>query len=192
MSDRPVDSLAARGARSPGLWAARVAFHSGYGLRRRIWMAGALSGCLATTMAPAPEARTSAACPAQSFSAFVDAFAESAALQRRFTRVPFEYGHLDQDLAVTGPQDQAFSTRTVNSFDAIPLFDWKDDGRIFPSKKKRLKWHLEIGIGTDDEERHANHIIATVGIPDTGFRLQYRFVKTDNCWMLVVIDDRSI
>jgi hypothetical protein len=147
----------------------------------------------ATTHPSIPEvadATTSETCPAQNFSSFVDAFAESAAIQRRYTRIPLEYGHLNTDLIGTLKEDKAFSTRTINSFEAVPSFDRKDGGRIFRSKKKRLERGLEIRIGPSDE-RETNSTIATIFLPDSGFHVEYRFVKTTNCWILVGIDDRS-
>jgi hypothetical protein len=161
-----------------------------------ITMALALAGCWeTTTTVPAPElaaVNPRDACPAQSFSAFIDAFAESAELQRRYTRIPLEHGRLDLDMAIRqgASEDQAFTTRTIHSFDEIPFLDRKDGGRIFPSRKKRLKKHFEIRMEPDDE-RHSNHVIAAIYIPDTGVWVQFRFMKTENCWNLAVVDDRS-
>ncbi|HWN50344.1 MAG TPA: hypothetical protein VNO18_11055 [Xanthobacteraceae bacterium] len=176
---------------------------AGLKLMRRALVAvilpGTLFGCLeipySSPITPAPIAEvanttTSATCPGQNFSAFIDAFAESAALQRRYTRMPLKYGHLDAQLIGTPKEDKAFSTRTINSFETIPLFDPKDGGRIFSSKTKRLKQGFEIKIDSNDEST-TNRTVVTIFLPDTGFHLQYQFVKTNNCWTLIRIDDRS-
>jgi hypothetical protein len=142
---------------------------------------------LISEVAAAPMGGT---CPARSFSAFIDAFAESAAIQGRYTRIPLAYGHLDATLLGTPKEDNAFSTRTINSFEAIPSFDRTDKGRIFPSKKKRVEEGVEITIGAE-KEHSGTGMIAAIVLPDAGLRVEYRFVKTNNCWYLVEIDDWS-
>jgi hypothetical protein len=141
-------------------------------------------GLLADAVAASP----SPACP--DFSAFIEAFAESAAIQRRYTRIPLVYGHLDAELLGTAREDTAFSTRSIASFRAIPIFDITDGGRIFASKKKRIRKGFAIKVSVDGEYSE-EAITAAVVLPDTGFRLQYRFVKSNTCWILVEIDDRS-
>jgi hypothetical protein len=135
-------------------------------------------------------ATTSSACPARGFSEFVQAFAERVEIQRRYTRLPLLYGHLDVYSIGTTRENEAFSRRIIASFEAIPLVDPKDGGRLFPSKAKRTKNGFEVKIGPDDENPNV-HTIATVFLPDTGFALVYRFIKSGTCWVLVGIDDRS-
>jgi hypothetical protein len=93
------------------------------------------------TIGPAssiPErAAPAVACPSEDFSVFIHGFAESAAVQRAFTKFPLEYGQVDQDLVGTGKPD--FNERTIRSFQEIPLFDKADGKRIFPSAINRKK-----------------------------------------------------
>jgi hypothetical protein len=134
---------------------------------------------------PSPGAKA-AACPSQDFSAFFKAFSESAEVQRKFTRLPLEYGQVDQDLVGTGKPD--FSTRTITSFEKIPLFDKSDGGRIFPSSKKRLNNHLAIKI----ESGESANIRVMLYLPDTGFHIYFKFINTDFCWRLFEVDDESV
>jgi hypothetical protein len=130
------------------------------------------------------------ACPSQDFAEFVDAFAESADLQKQRTRIPLVYGRLNAELLGTERENEAFTRRRIKSFEKIPLLDPDDGGRIFFSKVKRTKNRLEMRIGaTSDEPERAT--TATVFLPDTGFGLIYRFIKTDDCFTLIGIDDRS-
>jgi hypothetical protein len=130
------------------------------------------------------------ACPTQNFAEFVEAFAESTDVQKQQTRVPLVYGRLNAELLGTERENEAFTRRRIKSFETIPLFDPDDGGRVFFSKVKRTKHGLEIGIGAilDEPERATT---ATVFLPDTGFRLIYRFIKTEDCFALIGIDDRS-
>ena len=139
----------------------------------------------------AQAATSKPACPAREFSSFVEAFAESATIQRQYTRLPLVYGHLDQNLVGTARENKAFSRRIINSFEAIPLFDPADGGRIFSSKMKIAKKEFEMEVKTPPEYP-GNHTIATIFTPDAGFRLHYRFIKSGGCWTLIGIDDRSI
>jgi hypothetical protein len=134
-------------------------------------------------------AEVSGACPAKSFSAFVDVFAESAAIQRRYIQIPIKYGLLDATLIGTIKEDSAFSVRTIKSFEALPFFDRQDGGRILPSKQERMKKGLEIRIV--DSGKKEDGIFASVFLPDSGSHVEYRFARTNNCWKLVEIDDDS-
>jgi hypothetical protein len=162
-----------------------------------VFLAGTLSGCWEATLSstesmPAPEAASVPArgpCPSQDFPAFLDAFGESATVQRNFTRLPLEYGQLNAGLIGTPREDAAFVTRTINAFDAIPVYDRKDGGRVLRSKAKRRERGLKINVEPYGEDKNTK--IATVFIPRTGFQLQFHFVNTETCWELVRIDDRS-
>lgn len=141
---------------------------------------------------PSSSAATTAkpACPSQDFAEFVDAFAESADVQKQRTRIPLVYGRMNAELLGTAREDEAFSRRRIKSFEKIPLLDPDDGGRIFFSKVKRTKNRLEMQIGaTSDEPERAT--TAIVFLPDTGFRLIYRFIKTEDCFTLIGIDDPS-
>jgi hypothetical protein len=146
-----------------------------------------LAGCLEATLAPqlalAPEVAPAVArgpCPSQDFPAFLDAFGESVDVQRGYTHIPLVYG--------TPKEDKAFTTRTINSFDSIPVYSSKDGGRILRSKAKRREAGLKLTVqpGGDDKTK-----VATVVLPGTKFHLEFHFENTDSCWELVRIDDRS-
>jgi len=139
--------------------------------------------------AEAHAATSKPACPARDFHSFVEAFAESAAVQRQYTRLPFVYGHLDVDLIGTD-DDKAFSRKLIRSFDAIQYRDPEDDNRIFPSNTKRKKKGFRIQIGRL-AEYPGNKTIVLLFLPDTGFGLYFRFVRAEGCWSLIGIDDRS-
>src|SRR5262245_16501977 len=71
-------------------------------------LAQTLSGCFETisTEVPAPTPRAASGmtrepCPSQDFSAFLDAFGESVAVQRSYTHIPLVYGQLNAGLIGT-------------------------------------------------------------------------------------------
>lgn len=160
-------------------------------------LAAPLSGCfeLATwsTAVPAPAAApavTGPPCPSQEFPAFLDAFGESVEVQRGYTHIPLEYGQFNAGLVGTPREGEAMATRTINSFDAIPISDSKDGGRILRSKAKRQQRGLKIKVEPDREDDN-NTKTVTVLLPHTGFHLEYQFASTGSCWELVRIVDRS-
>lgn len=163
-------------------------------------LAGALAGCLFTngsTTVPAPDAHLASAsavdripCPSRDFPAFLDAFGESVEVQRGYTRIPLEYGEVDAGSHGKPRQEKTFTTRTINAFDAIPVSDAKDGGRILRSKVKRREKGLRIKVEPDSEASPDTKTV-TILLPGTGFHLEYHFVSTDSCWELVRIDDRS-
>ena len=147
-------------------------------------------GVTRAAISEASAAPIGSVCPGQTFSTFIDAFSESSAIQRQYTQIPLAYGQLDQTLLGTSREDEAFSTKNISSFEAIPSFNKKDNGRIFPSKSNRLKYRLELNVMSGNEHSR-NEMIAAFVIPDTGFYVEYRFVKHRSCWKLVEINDRS-
>jgi len=160
-------------------------------------LAQTLSGCFeiinSSTDAPAAQAVspvTRGPCPSQDFPVFLDAFGESVEVQRGYTHIPLSYGRLNAGLIGTPRENEAFTSRTINSFEAIPIFDSKDGGRILRSKAKRRERGLKIRVEPDREDDR-NTKTVTVLLPPTGFHLEFVFVSTDTCWELVRIDDRS-
>jgi hypothetical protein len=160
-------------------------------------LASTLSGCfesLSTDVPPpAPQAApavTRGPCPSQNFPTFLDAFGESIEIQRGYTRIPLAYSQLNAGLLGTPRASEAVTTRTINSFDAIPIYDGKDGGRILRSKAKRRERGLKVKVEPDREDSE-NTKIVTVLLPNTGFHLEYQFANTDTCWELVRIDDRT-
>ncbi len=160
-------------------------------------LAQTLSGCLEvlSTDVPAPKPQAAPAiarppCPSQDFPLFLDAFGENVEMQRGYTRIPLEYGQLNAGLIGTPREKDAVKTRTINSFDAIPISDGKDGGRILRSKAKRRERGLKVRVEPDREESQ-NTKIVTVLLANTGFHLEFQFASTDTCWELVRIDDRT-
>jgi hypothetical protein len=126
-----------------------------------------------TLISEAAAAPMGGACPAENFFAFIDAFAESATIQRRYTRAPLKYGQLDATLLGTSKEDEAFSTRTVNSFEAIPLFDRKEGGRIFPtgSQEQNKVWRSGSTL--------------TASMAETELSLPSSFRTPDSMWSII-------
>jgi hypothetical protein len=179
---------------------ARTATRLNLGLIGRVLVAvipaAPLSGCFELAMStavPAPAAVpavTGPPCPSQEFPAFLDAFGESVEVQRGYTHIPLEYGQFNAGLVGTPREGEAMATRTINSFDAIPISDGKDGGRILRSKAKRQQRGLKIKVEADrDEDQNTKTV--TVLLPHTGFHLEYQFASTGSCWELVRIVDRS-
>jgi hypothetical protein len=160
-------------------------------------LAQTLSGCFEiiniSTDPPGPQAVpavTRGACPSQDFPVFLEAFGESVEIQRGYTRIPLLFGKFNAGRIGTPGENETLGTRTINSFDAIPIFDGKDGGRILRSKAKRRERGLKIRVEPDRED-DKNTKTVTILLPHTGFHLEFQFVSTDTCWELVRIDDRS-
>jgi hypothetical protein len=206
MSDRAHGLTQATEGRMVNSTAARTAAHAGvkplpgFGPLWRalaaVIVAAPLCGCLwevADLHAPAAEAAAPpaprGACPSQNFPAFLDAFGESVEVQRGYTRIPLEYGQSSGGMNGTPREKEVLKTRTINSFDAIPISDGKDGGRILRSKAKRRERGLKLTVEPDGDD--ATRKTATIVLPGTRFRLDFHFVSTDTCWELVRIDDRT-
>ena len=141
--------------------------------------------------------QASATCPSREFGIFLKAFSVRSDLQRSFTRFPLEHGMLNVDALGT---DDEFKTRLIERFEDVPQLK---DGVIFPGEKRRKKYGLREKIITrenfkprpdDDPEDVINDSeSATVMLflPDTGFRIYYRFRRDARCWFLYGISDRS-
>jgi hypothetical protein len=138
----------------------------------------------------------SIACPSQEFTKFLQTFSDSANVQRRFTRLPLEYGEVD--LAFLGTA-QEYSRRMIGTFEKIPTFDRQNGGTIFPSKSKRTREHLLIkelnGLREDpeypEESRSPDDAVVVLFIEDTGFHIYFRFARFEGCWFLHAIHDKS-
>ena len=160
----------------------------------------ALAGACAGGEMPQQMAETtkaSVACPSQDFGKFMQAFSESADLQRRFTSLPLEYGQLDTS-ALGTPQE--YIPRMIETFEKIPTLDRQSGGTIFPGKNRRTRDHLLMKEVTGkpespeypNEHRSPGDRIIMVSIADTGFHIYYRFMKSEGCWFLHAIHDKSI
>ena len=146
-------------------------------------------------------AKESSACPSTEFTAFFRIFSQRADLQQRYTSFPLEYGVLDTN-PVTNPNGDYFKTRKVSKFNEIPQYRPKS-GSIFPSKSEIRTGRLKVKLitskgpkpGEDDDPEELvtdpDNATATVFLPETAFRVHYRFRRTAGCWFLFVISDRS-
>jgi hypothetical protein len=136
-----------------------------------------------------------ATCPSREFSVFFKVFSTRSDVQRKFTRFPLEYGVLDQE------GDYEFKTKLIERFEDVPLLE---DGVIFPDEKQKKKGELRVkvimrgnfkpGPNADPEEviKDTESATVTLFVPDTGFRIHYRFRRDSRCWFLYGISDRAI
>ena len=179
-------------------------------MRRRdwLWLAVLLSfpldPALAQAVGPpmrligAPKDRD--ACPSTEFTAFFPAFSTRPELQRRYTKLPLEYGLLDMNRL---GYDDEFKTKLIRKYEEIPGYT-KKNGAIFPSAAELRADGLEIRITTQKngqprENTHPeeiitdpNHATATLILSDGGgLQVYYRFRRTGGCWFLFGISDRS-
>lgn len=141
--------------------------------------------------------RASPICPSRDFRIFFKAFSSRSDVQRNFTHFPLEHGMLNIDALDT---DDEFKTRLIEKFEEVPQLR---DGLIFPGEKEKKKSGFREKIITrenfkprpdDDPEDVINDSeSATVMLflPDTGFRIYYRFRRDSRCWFLYGISDRS-
>jgi hypothetical protein len=174
-------------------------------------VAGLLSSCgraVADPTAQGPAARggnadaANGACPSADFAGFLHAFSQRAALQKRYTHFPLEFGL--EDLSHLNDADEGYKKSTVYSFEKIPNYD-PDSGTVFPTQTRIEKYGLKIEIITiknsktsKDKNVFPEEIIdnpasvtAEVTLPDSGVLVFYRFRKVKGCWFLYAISDRS-
>jgi len=138
------------------------------------------------------------ACPSPHFSKFLQAFSNSAGVQRQFTKLPLEYGQLDTGSIST---EAEYRRRTIQEFEKIPSFDIQSGGTIIPNERHRMKAHERLVVQTKKGEPEApeypgerkarDDMVAMLFIEDTGFHIYYRFQWTDGCWFLRAIHDKS-
>ncbi|MEH2513952.1 hypothetical protein V1291_005306 [Nitrobacteraceae bacterium AZCC 1564] len=139
-----------------------------------------------------------ATCPSREFSTFFKAFSTRSEVQRSFTRFPLEYGVLNADAIDT---DEEFKTRVIDRFEDVPQLN---KGVIFPNAKEKKKHGLREKVMTRGNSKpnpnadpesvinDSESATVTLFIPDTGFRIHYRFRRDSRCWFLYGISDRSI
>ena len=144
--------------------------------------------------------KDSDACPSTEFTAFFRAFSTQPELQRRYTKLPFEYGLLHMDRLED--EDEGFKKRMIAKYQDIPQYR-KKSGAIFPSAAELKAGGLEFEITTQKNGQprknawpeiiitDPNHATATLILPDTGFQVYYRFRRAAGCWLLIGISDRS-
>ena len=141
--------------------------------------------------------KASDACQSQDFSKFMEAFSDSADMQRRFTSLPLEYGQLDMESLGTG--HEKYNLRMIATFEEIPSLDRRDGGTIFPSKSRRTKGRLLMRDVTGEperpefpeERRSPEDSVAILYLEGSGFHIYYRFARSQGCWFLHAIHDKS-
>jgi hypothetical protein len=151
--------------------------------------------CAAQQIAEATKA--SVACPSQDFSQFMQVFSDSADVQRQFTALPLEYGQVDMKSLGTGREK--YNLRMIETFEEIPSLDRRDGGTIFPSKSRRTKGRLLMRDVTGEperpefpkERRSPEDRVAILYLEGSGFHIYYRFAKSQGCWFLRAIHDKS-
>lgn len=147
------------------------------------------------------KAGESAACPSQDFAAFLRVFSMRADVQRKYTRLPLEYGVVDMDSA-----DIDFKTRAIGTFEDIPQYR-PENGAIFPTtaemEEDRGEGKLEVRIATKKNSAssknappetiitRSDRATASLYLGETNFQVHYRFKRDAGCWFLFGISDRS-
>ena len=132
---------------------------------------------LAATMllAQAAQAAPAAACPAAAFPAFFPKFADSVAVQKRFTADPLAHVLLDH-AAKAGPREiKVELAKGKLTFPLIPT----------AQERKRAKLALRVDEAGDTSAK------ATLFNEDRGYQMVY-FFRKDACWKLERIEDRSL
>ena len=148
--------------------------------------------------------KASAKCPSQDFGRFMDSFADSPNVQRRFTRLPLEYGQVIGQVVApveSGDPETAreFALQTIETFDKIPLYDRREGGRIFPSRSKRNREDLVIlqerGMRENpefpDERDSPDDDVVLMFTGSAGYGVYFRFSRSTSCWFLEAIHDKS-
>ena len=174
-------------------------------------LAGLLSSCgsaVANPRAQGPAApgvqavTAKKTCPSADFAGFLRAFSERAALQRRYTRFPLEFGLVD--LSHLNDADEGYKKSTIHSFEKIPNYD-PDSGTVFPTPTRIEKYGLKTEITTVNNSKTSKDknvfpeeiindpasVTVAVTLPDSGVVVFYRFRKMQGCWFLYAVSDRS-
>lgn len=146
-------------------------------------------------------AKESSGCPSTEFTAFFRAFSARADLHRKYTHLPLEYGVVDMDGTAEEP-GAVYRTKMIGKFEELPQYRPKS-GAIFPSASELKAGRLRVAITTSKGPRPAkdhdpedvvtdsDNATATLFLPETGFRVHYRFRRAAGCWFLFGISDRS-
>ena len=154
-----------------------------------------VTACASTESAQpiAEAAKPSISCPSQEFSKFLQAFTDSADVQRQFTSLPIEYVLLD------GGGGGEYTLRMLGTFEEILALHRPSGGPIFPSKTERTRGRLvtkdvtgqHAGEGHPEERKSPGDRVVMLGIKNSGFVIYYRFAKSNGCWFLHAIHDKS-
>jgi hypothetical protein len=118
-------------------------------------------------------------CPSNNFRAFSMVFAESTLVQKRFTRFPLKYKFLD-----TTTMNTEEKTRLISSFDELPF-----EFGVFPNETYRSARGYETKIEADAKSRDGDLILFK---PDTDAVVVFRFHRDARCWVLYLIDNKTL
>lgn len=155
---------------------------------RRSWLRGSLRAALGlAALLALGEARgqerrargrvASAAmvCPSRDLERFLDAFGESAEVQRAFTRSPLTMLHLDTSAS---PEPATVEEQVPSERVKFP---------VFPSAASRAR----AGFSMKLQARSPDRVDVTLSVADTDHQVVFTFER-DACWRLVRVDDQSL
>lgn len=138
-------------------------------------------------------------CPSADFEGFLQAFSDSPVFQKRYTRLPLRFGAHDPDRI---GEENSFKTSVVKAFEKMPNYD-PESGTIYPTSLRMKEGGFKTRITTIQNSRTGKNVFpeetitdprdatVLVQLPDTGVIVFYRFRKTQGCWFLYAISDRS-
>ncbi|MCL2076099.1 MAG: hypothetical protein FWH15_06625 [Betaproteobacteria bacterium] len=157
--------------------------------------AGILLSVLVSGLAAASDSRSAdVACPSLYFHQFIKVFMEDANVQRKFTKFPLKKMRFD------------FKSK-YDAKKVILLLEEKDDHfPIIPPKKERKDRDLQIESFSADAYGIDSELLRDLPEPLSGDKsyqemiaiksdkqqIFYNFEKTDACWNLVSIDDKTL
>lgn len=121
-----------------------------------------------------PDAKETA-CPTLELEGFLKAFADSADVQKAFTRFPLARRHLDKSAPLEpAPVVEQLPPDKV----AFP---------VFPNEQARARQRLSLKI----RGRTSSRVEVVLLEEDTGHLIVFVFERS-TCWRLVLIDDQSV
>lgn len=115
-------------------------------------------------------------CPATQFTQFAQAFADNEQVQRSFVNTPLVSHYMDVDAQ---PEPKVVSRKLALAEIKFPLL---------PAKAEREARKLKLKIDADAE----NEAWLIMEQPDTDYQMRYQFVRKNDCWTLMKMDDASL
>jgi len=140
--------------------------------------------------------RADIACPSMNFHKFINVFREDEAVQRRFTRLPLKKMQFDYKKPSDTKIVTWISEEKDVSFPVIPhKTEWSEKDMsiaLFSTdfsdvSSDLLPLMLEMR-GPDYDVNHQE----MVAIKSDKWQIFYNFEKTDTCWYLVSVDDKTL
>jgi hypothetical protein len=123
-----------------------------------------------------PSAAFAAACPGQSFEAFLTAFGQSAQVQRAHVADPLLSGSIDADAE---PEPRMVKRKVSAASLAFP---------VMPLEARRR----HDGLAMSKTAKGGGAVEVLLAKPDTGYQLRYLFRPTGSCWTLTEMADESM